>query len=369
MGKRELTALAPEPTRPPPFDESLMGNLTNYAILFLGQEDEVVRANPGTEIILGYRSEEIEGVHFPTLFRVAPAVEIKWQQTMEKAQRQNSVVISDWLQRKDGSYLYAQLEALALRDETGDVKGHLILLRDDSEQKKLQEQLKEKEHMAAIGTATTMLAHEIRNPLNGMSTTVQFLERSLQNNFNPSKEMIVSTVQDLKNEIGRLQTLLNDFHTLSYPQQVNCRRVQPIELVRGLIALLLPESLQEKVTIVEQFDPDVPQVSGDADKLKQVFLNLIKNSFEAMPQGGILTAKCYPNNGNACIEIADTGQGIPLGLNVFELFRSTKPTGTGLGLAIARQIVEAHKGSIGYSSTPGMGTTFRVVLPSKNHLT
>ena len=330
-----------------------MGNLTNYAILFLGLEDEV-RSNRGTEKILGYPSQEMEGVHFPTLFRVAPAVETKWQQTIEKAQRQNSVVISDWLQRKDGSYLYAQLEALALRDDTGAVKGHLILLSDDSEQKELQEQLKEKGHMAAIGTATAMLAHEIRNPLNGMSTTVQFLERSLQNNFNLSKEMIVSTVQDLKNEIGRLQTLLNDFHTLSYPQQVNCRRVQPTELVRGLIALLLPESLQ---------------VSGDADKLKQVFLNLIKNSFEAMPQGGTLTAKCYANNGNACIEIADTGQGIPLGLNVFDLFRSTKPNGTGLGLAIARQIVEAHKGSIDYSSTPGMGTTFRVVLPSKNHLT
>src|SRR5258705_2987023 len=155
----------------------------------------------------------MEGVHFPTLFRVAPTGETKRQKTIEKAQRQNSVVMSDWLQRKDGSYLYAQLDALALRDETGGVKGHLILLRDDSEQKKVQEQLKEKEHMAAIGTATAMLAHEIRNPLNGMSTTVQFLERSLQNNFNLSKEMIMGTVQDLKNEIGRLQTLVKDFQT------------------------------------------------------------------------------------------------------------------------------------------------------------
>jgi two-component system, sporulation sensor kinase A len=368
VGKQELSALTPKRICPSPLDESLMGNLTNYAILFLGQEHEVVRANRGTEIILGYPSEEIEGVHFQTLFRVAPAVEMKWQQAIEKAQRQNSVVISDWLQRKDGSYLYAQLEALALRDETGGVKGHLILLRDATEQRKIQEQLKEKEHMAAIGTATAMLAHEIRNPLNGMSTTVQFLERSLQNNFNLSKEMIMGTVQDLKNEIGRLQTLLNDFHTLSHPQQVSCRLVDPTKLVRGLIALLLPESLQEKVTIVEQFDTDVPAVSGDADKLKQVFLNLIKNSFEAMPQGGILTARCYANHGNACVEIADTGEGIPLGLNVFDLFRSTKPNGTGLGLAIARQIVDAHNGSIDYSSTPGMGTTFRVVLPSDPRL-
>ena len=136
--------MTPKPIHPSSLDESLMGNLTNYAILFLGLEDEVVRSNRGTEKILGYPSQEMEGVHFPTLFRVAPTGETKWQQTIEKAQRQNSVVISDWLQRKDGSYLYAQLEALALRDDTGAVKGHLILLSDDSEQKELQEQPKGK---------------------------------------------------------------------------------------------------------------------------------------------------------------------------------------------------------------------------------
>jgi signal transduction histidine kinase len=176
--------------------------------------------------------------------------------------------------------------------------------------------------------------------------------------------MIVGTVQDLKNEIGRLQTLLDDFHALSHPQQVQCALVDLAELVRNMMALLLPESLREKVKIVECFDADVPAVLGDADKLKQVFLNLIKNSFEAMPCGGTLTARCYARATTVRVEIADSGIGIPPDLDVFDLFRSTKSNGTGLGLAIARQIVQAHGGTIEYSSAPGAGTTFRVVLPA-----
>jgi len=83
-----------------------------------------------------------------------------------------------------------------------------------------------------------------------------------------------------------------------------------------------------------------------------------------MPRGGTLTARCYARDAAICVEIADTGVGIPPDLNVFDLFRSTKPNGTGLGLAIARQIVEAHGGAIEYSSAPGAGTTFRVIFPA-----
>ena len=340
------------------FFQKLIERLSECGVLFLDPQDRVVYSNPAGARILGYDVGEIEGVSFPSLLRAAPGGE-QWKSIAD----QDSAVICDWLERRDGKF-YGLIEALALRDESGVLQGRCVFLRDEDEKRKIRDELKEKGPMAAIGTATAMLAHEIRNPLNGMSTTVQFLERSLQKNSNPSKEMIVGTVQDLKNEIGRLQTLLDDFHALSHPQQVQCGLVDVQELVCGLIALLLPEPLQEKVTIIERFDADVAAVPGDADKLKQVFLNLIKNSFEAMPRGGTLTARSYTRGATVCVEIADTGIGIAPDLNVFDLFRSTKPDGTGLGLAIARQIVEAHGGAIEYSSAPGVGTTFRVILPA-----
>ena len=340
------------------FFQKLVERLSECGVLFLDSQDRVVYSNPAGARILGYGDGEIEGIYFPSLLRAVPGSEQRWKSIAD----QDGAVISDWLGCRDGKF-YARMEALALRDEGGALQGRCVFLRDEDEKRKILDELKEKTPMAAIGTATAMLAHEIRNPLNGMSTTVQFLERSLQNNSNPSQEMIVSTVHDLKNEIGRLQTLLDDFHALSHPQQVECGLVDLPELVHRVITLLLPTPLQDKIKIVERFDVGVPAVFGDADKLKQVFFNLIKNSCEAMPRGGMLTARCSTRGTIVCVEIADTGIGIPVGLDAFDLFRSTKPNGTGLGLAIARQIVEAHDGAIEYSSVPG-ATTFRVTLPA-----
>jgi signal transduction histidine kinase len=130
--------------------------------------------------------------------------------------------------------------------------------------------------------------------------------------------------------------------------------------------LAVPEFYTGAFKIVEELDPNLPPVRGDRDKLKQVFLNIAKNAFEAMPDGGSLTVKTYSRDETICIEITDTGTGIPDGLNVFDLFRSTKAHGTGLGLAIARQIVLAHGGAIQYTSKLGTGTTFRVTLPPMN---
>ena len=341
----------------------LMRNITNNAILFLSAEGYVIHSK-GTEQLLGYVAEDLDGIHFPRLFKVTPEDQRRWSQLLESSKQQATARDYDWLLRKDGSQLHVRMEIVAVREDAGTPTGYIVFLRDDTEQKRIRDQLREKEHLASIGTATAMLAHEIRNPLNGMSTTVQFLERSLQNNFEPTKEMVISTIHELKNEIARLQALLADFHVISQPQQMSSQPVDVTELLRGAIALVMPEFFDQSFKVVEHIDSTLPPVLGDRDRLKQVFLNIAKNAFEAMPDGGIFTIKTYLRDGALCVELTDTGSGIPDGLNVFDLFRSTKTHGTGLGLAIARQIVLAHGGSIDYSSRVGAGTTFRVALPA-----
>lgn len=340
----------------------LMRNLMNNAILFLSAEGYVINSK-GTEQLLGYVAEDLDGIHFSRLFKVAPEDQRRWSQMLEYATQQSTVRHYDRLSRKDGLQHHVRVEVVALREAAGRSNGYIVFLRDDTEQKRIRDQLREKEHLASIGTATAMLAHEIRNPLNGMSTTVQFLERSLQNSFEPAKDLVIRTVHDLKNEIGRLQALLTDFHAISYPNKINAQQVNLADLIRSLMPLALPESPSAPFQIVEEFDGTLPSVCGDPDKLKQVFLNVIKNGFEAMPSGGTLTVKTSLIGEAASVEITDTGDGIADGLNVFDLFRSTKVHGTGLGLAIARQIVLAHDGSIDYTSKVGEGTSFRVVLP------
>jgi PAS domain S-box-containing protein len=343
--------------------EALLRNLNDYAILVLGPDGGVVHGNSGIERVLGYPAEEIDQAHLSSLYRTEHADEEKWREILRQAEIHNSFRNDEWLLRKDGSRLYARVEVLSLRDDAGILTGYAMLLRDDTEQRKITERLRDKEHMAAIGTATAMLAHEIKNPLNGMSTTVQLLERALRNNCQPSREIMIGTVRDLKIEIGRLQSLLAGFHAISHPQR---RVLQPVDLshlLRELIPLVIPQSLKQKIKIVEEYIADLPIIEGDPGKLKQAFINLIKNACEAMPEGGILTTKGYVTNDGVCVEIVDTGEGIPQGLDIFELFSSTKAEGTGLGMVIVRQIILAHNGSIDYTSEPGFGTLFRVTLP------
>jgi two-component system, sporulation sensor kinase E len=375
LAKRVTEAASQPASRPSELEQSdserrqteqlldvLLRNLSNYAIIILSSEGQVIHWNKETERVLGYPAGEVEGTHLSNFYRAKQEQEEKWKEILERAKVQDSFRDYDCLLRRDGSPFYARIEVFALRDRNA-LNGYMLLLRDDTEQRKIRERLKDKEHMAAVGTATAMLAHEIKNPLNGMSTTVQLLERSLRNDSPPSKEIMVDTVQDLKNEIGRLQSLLADFQAISHPQRLNIQPVELVRLMRELTSLVMPGSLKQKIRIVEHYAADLPHVHGDPDKLKQAFINLIKNACEAMPHGGTLTTKAYPSKEGVTVEIIDTGEGVRPDLDIFELFSSTKSDGTGLGLVIVRQIILAHNGSIEYSSNAGAGTTFRVILP------
>ena len=112
---------------------------------------------------------------------------------------------------------------------------------------------------------------------------------------------------------------------------------------------------------------DLPAISVDEERFKQVVTNLADNAVEAMPDGGTLTVRAYRDRDELCLELADTGIGISPGVNIFELFTTTKSHGTGLGLAVVRQIVSAHGGRVDYRTVPGNGTIFTVRLPLTNY--
>ncbi|MGH7832473.1 MAG: two-component system sensor histidine kinase NtrB, partial [Candidatus Binatia bacterium] len=232
------------------------------------------------------------------------------------------------------------------------------------EQRRAEERLRESQRLAAVGKTAAVLAHEIGNPLNGMFTTVQLIERHLVRSKNPSDHAHLNEqLQDLKGEISRLGSLLHEFRSLSGPMQLN--------LIPMKLGVFVPELLQMTshicdgcgVEILHDIPNDLPVISADKEKLKQVFLNLCKNAVEAMPSGGKLTLKAYRKDQSVVVEVSDTGMGITEGLDIFEPFTTTKNKGTGLGLAVVRQIVSDHGGRITYASEAGKGTTFYVSLP------
>jgi signal transduction histidine kinase len=253
---------------------------------------------------------------------------------------------------------------LRVQERTAELRqANEVLRAEIAERQRAEQKLRDTERLAAVGTTAAKLVHEIGNPLNGLSTTIQVLERHLIKRGYVTDDLLISTVHDLKNETNRLQSLLQELRVFARPQQLDCQPTD-VALVAAEVLRTQAQHYTKHGIYVEQLFPlELPLVMADSEKLAQVLLNLCKNAVEAMPEGGTLTVRGFQSKAQVCIEIQDTGHGVSGEVNVFEPFVTTKPGGTGLGLAIVRQIVEVHGGTITYTSTSGQGTTFTLALP------
>ena len=255
-----------------------------------------------------------------------------------------------------------------VRERTAElVETNVALRKEIHERERAEEALRRSERIATLATAAAKLAHEIGNPLNGLSTTVQLMARELHRQGAIDHGTMQESVQDLTQELARLQSLLQNWRALARQAKPD---VRPLALASLVAEVLRPQQpYYEKLGIVlhEQVPPDLPPVLADANGIAQVLLNLCKNAIEAMPTGGILSVHAARGEDGVRLTISDSGHGIPEGFDVFEPFATTKDNGTGLGLAIVRQIVLAHDGTITFTSQRGEGTAFVVTLPLAPH--
>jgi signal transduction histidine kinase len=242
---------------------------------------------------------------------------------------------------------------------------YAAFIRDISEKTRLQSQLVDSERLAAIGSTAAKIGHELANPLNGMSLTIQLLEQRIHRLDADAGSQLTSTVKRLKDEISRLQKLVGEFATISRKEKYDFRPVALAKLIDDIVDLQAPHLAQNGIEIQTSLASDLPVLNLDGDKIKQALLNLVKNAGEAMPQGGRVTIDAFMADGAVILELTDTGEGIPLDIDAFEPFVTTKKEGTGVGLVIVRQILTAHDGKISYRSRPGEGTTFRLELPHR----
>jgi two-component system sporulation sensor kinase A len=238
-----------------------------------------------------------------------------------------------------------------------------LIIMDVSEQKQQQALLQESQRLAAIGRTAAVLSHEIANPLSAMSSTVQLMQRQAAK-FGAG-DVLRDQLELLSEEIDRLSALLTNFRSLSHPAQLNLVATDVASLVTETVNLLATEAMETGIQIEHRFSPDVPLLSLDSEKMKQVLLNLCKNAIQAMPNGGKLTIHTRIDGGSVEIEIRDTGVGVVAGVDIFDFFTTTKPGGSGLGLPVVRQIVTAHGGRVTYVSEPAQGTSFLLTFPLK----
>lgn len=250
-----------------------------------------------------------------------------------------------WVEMNGSKIHYKGLEAI------------LLVFRDISERKKTEEELRNLDKLSTVGQLAASVAHEIRNPLTSLKGFLQLMNQSGEVN---------QYIPIMLTELERINLVTTEMLLLSKPQMVNFQKHNLITLLTEVIALIRTEGNLKGIAI--RFEPSIPEqvIYCDVNQLKQLFINLIKNAIDAMPNGGEINLSVHKKHKNHVeVLVQDEGMGIPPEIlaNLGRPFNTTKEKGTGLGLTVCYQIIQSHHGEISFHSEPGKGTKVSVLLP------
>ncbi len=328
----------------------------------IDEHHKVIFFNKAAERIFGYDKEDVLGRDLDEI--MSPA-----------CSRNHREAVARYVETRTPSRIGHESEMIATR-KNGETFPALIsfsvtrledrmfftgIVRDLTETKKLQEKLIKSERLAALGQSVAEITHEIKNPL----MLIGGFTRQLENTITDEKGL--QKIGIITHEIDRLERLLAELRDFYLPSPIASEKVDIKEIQEETLSLIKKECNEKSVKVRFDIEKGTRFVLGDANKLKQVLLNLYKNAIEAMEHGGTLTISAEPEaDGNARITVSDDGCGIPQSEmdSIFSPFYTTKKGGTGLGLAVSRRIIDQHEGgSMQVKSEEGKGTTFTIILP------
>lgn len=244
-----------------------------------------------------------------------------------------------------------------------------VILSDITKDRLSTTELIESERLSSIFLLAAGVAHEIGNPLNSLTIHLQLMQRNLaKQRRTKSTEKLEEGLRICREEVGRLDGIIRNFLEAIRPKPVEFRDVQPLVLLEESLRFLATELQNRSIEVEIEAESPLPVIAGDADQLKQVFFNLIKNAMEAMEPGGRLKIKARCDDQSLHLHFADSGSGIKaedLG-RLFQPFQTTKSSGNGLGLMIVERILRSHGGQVGIDSQPGVGTIVTLSFPLKH---
>ena len=279
----------------------------------------------------------------------------------------------------------------AITGLTGELVSVLLVERNVEYLTRMQSTLAYSRKLVALGRLTAGIAHEVKNPLNAMMIHLELLRTKIGRRApatapvgivvgatdrraltavatgSPAEEL--QHVAIIEEEIRRLDEVVQGFLRFTRPEDLRLQPVQPSHVFEEILPVLAPEAQKNGVRVMQDCGASVPPINGDPGMLRQAFLNLAINACQAMPAGGTLRLSCAPASKRRVeVRFEDSGIGIApdhLG-KIFDLYFTTKDHGTGLGLSMVYRIVQLHDGEIDVESTPGRGTTFKLLLPRSN---
>jgi two-component system sensor histidine kinase PilS (NtrC family) len=323
-------------------------------------EGNIYTFNTAAEEISGYKAEQMRG---RTIFSLFGSVEQPIVSSLEAAKRgEQQPRFETDLITPEGFAVHVGYGISPLSSETGETSGLIITFQDLTDVRSMEESVRRKDRLAAVGRVAAGLAHEIRNPLGAMRGAIQVLQSQT-----PPDTAQASLMEIILRESDRLNKIITNFLTYARPRVNNFSEIDVREAIQDTFTLLKHSPDVRDSHAFEFLAPENPVlISADPTQLKQIFWNLARNSLNAMRGGGKLSVELVNLPGNRIqIIFADTGCGMsPEQVErLFEPFSDSTSGGTGLGLSIVYQIVRDHNGTINVRSRENDGTTITVELP------
>lgn len=334
-------------------------------ILYLNPDLLIQQVNPSAEQIFGYAEQEIINRHIDDVIigtdRLTPAL----QDARDNIPNHDLGQLE--IHHRDGSVFPALIKTFPVTSPGSEtIQGILVFVQDISKEEKVRIQTQQLERRALVGQMNAIFAHEIRNPINNITTGIQLLDKILPPDFKQR-----DVLKGISDDCDRLAHIMDTVLTFSKSQSYHRKPLDLPALIDRILNRWIPRMKRTSVTHVLKVEENVPLVPGDDRALAQVFNNLISNAVRAMEDtgGGVLSVRIkriQKTSGapGVQIDVLDTGPGIlpEVRDRIFEPFFTTKPDGTGLGLSISKQIITMHEGTITLEPLPE-GTSFQIILP------
>jgi PAS domain S-box-containing protein len=350
------------------YTDSILASITS-GIVTLDLDGRVATVNPAAELLTGLFAGEIVGRYCTEVFAHTPEVLEILMEALASRGGLGHVSLS--LRRRNGTTVPVEMSTAPLRGLEGKDLGVVGVFRDVSQVRELEGQLRRSDRLAALGTFAAGLAHEIKNPLASLRTFTRIIPRKFEDaRFRETFMRVVP------HELERINGIVEQLLELARPSRLRPAPLTVPGVLDRVLELYANELDAQAIVVTREYARDVPAITADPERLYEAFLNLVNNALAAMAPGGRLTLRTGwhrpgdPMGRGAAgrrvrVEIEDTGSGISPSEaeKVFDPFFTTKAEGTGLGLALTHKIIEDHGGSIGFRSTPGVGTVFTVLLP------
>lgn len=335
--------------------ESFIEN-TSDGILLIDENGLILHVNEAFEGLYGWKKEDVIGNDLLTIFQDYEEEVSELFHGVRNGKRFKGIETKRT--KTNGTPFHVSLTMSPIKNEEGHIYGISSIIRDITDRKDTEELLRRSEKLAIIGQLAAGVAHEIRNPLTSLKGFLQlFHEMRITN-----KDIL----QVMMDEIIRIEMITNEFLSLAKPHVTKFEYHSINEIIQQVVKLGEIEGFLADVSIHTTLTPCLPTVYGDVNKLKQVFLNIVKNSIEAIDEKGVVNISTALKGNQVSTSFKDNGTGIEESrLNhLGEPFYSTKEKGTGLGLMVSRKIIEEHDGEMIITSEIGKGTTVEILLPA-----